>query len=81
MATMTLKNVPAALVARLKEEAAQNRRSLNREALARLELSLAVRWPSPEEKVERIRRLQARFADLEPMTEEFLERAKTEGRR
>jgi len=40
---VTLKNVPVELVTRLKEEARQNRRSLNQEALARLEASLAPR--------------------------------------
>jgi plasmid stability protein len=41
MATVTLKNVPEDLVRMLKEEAKENRRSLNQEALARLESSLA----------------------------------------
>ena len=34
MATLTLKNVPVELVDRLKEEAKENRRSLNQEALS-----------------------------------------------
>jgi plasmid stability protein len=37
MATLTLKNVPEELVARLKREAAKNRRSLNQEVISRLE--------------------------------------------
>jgi plasmid stability protein len=41
MATMTLRNVPDALYARLKERARANRRSLNQEALTCLEASLA----------------------------------------
>jgi antitoxin FitA len=80
MPTLTLKNVPEELVARLKQEAAQNRRSLNQETLARLEQSLAIRWPSGAEKVELIRRIQARFADVEPIDEKFLRQAKTHGR-
>ena len=80
MPTLTLKNVPEELVARLKQEAAQNRRSLNQETLARLEQSLAARWPSGAEKVELIRRIQARFADIEPIDEKFLQRAKAHGR-
>ena len=37
MLNLTLKNIPKALHARLKESAEQNRRSLNSEILARLE--------------------------------------------
>jgi hypothetical protein len=81
MPTLTLKNVPEELVARLKEEAAQNRRSLNRETVARLEQSLTVRWPTGAEKVELIRRIQSRFADLQPIDEKFLHQAKSHGRR
>ena len=40
MLTLTLKNIPAELHARLKASAAANRRSLNREILARLESQL-----------------------------------------
>jgi plasmid stability protein len=40
MATLNLKNVPDELVSRLKREAARNRRSLNQEAIARLEAFL-----------------------------------------
>ena len=80
MATMTLKNVPERLLERLKEEAAHNRRSLNQEALARLELSLAVRWPTAEEKVAQLRRIQAGFGDLEPIDDGFLDVAKNDGR-
>lgn len=36
MATLTLKNVPEELIARLKREAAANRRSMNQEAIAQL---------------------------------------------
>jgi plasmid stability protein len=40
MLNLTLKNIPAELHARLKASAAANRRSLNREILARLETQL-----------------------------------------
>jgi uncharacterized coiled-coil protein SlyX len=80
MATLTLKNVPVELVDRLKREAQESRRSLNQETLARLEQSLAIRWLTAEEKVERMRRAQARFADLEPLTDKFLARARNDGR-
>jgi hypothetical protein len=76
MTTLTLKNVPECL----KAEAKKRRRSLNQETLARLEQSLAVAFPTAEEKVRQIRRAQARFADLEPFGDSFLDRAKREGR-
>lgn len=42
MLTLTLKNIPKQLHARLKESAEKNRRSLNGEILARLERDIAV---------------------------------------
>lgn len=80
MATLTLKNVPEELIDGLKREASESRRSLNQEALVRLEQSLAIRWPTAAEKVNRMRRAQARFADLEPFSDAFLQRAKSDGR-
>jgi plasmid stability protein len=80
MATLTLKNVPEELIDHLKREAAESRRSLNREALARLETSLAIRWPTAEEKVALVRRAQARFADLAQLDDGFVQRAKRTGR-
>jgi plasmid stability protein len=80
MATLTLKNVPQELVARLKQLAKQNRRSLNQETLARLERSLGGEMDSAA-KVEYLRRLQRRFADLAPLTDEFVDSAKADGRR
>jgi len=53
MATLTLKNVPDHVVERLKEQAARHRRSLNQEAIARLEATVAVR---SEAETDRIRR-------------------------
>jgi len=80
MATVTLKNVPVELVTQLKREARQNRRSLNQEALARLEASLARPRRSGREAVKALRRLHLRMAGLPPLTDAFLERAKSEGR-
>ena len=80
MATMTLKNVPEELVRVLKGEAKQNRRSLNQEALARLEASLAAPRRSGGETLKVLRRLQKRLAGQPPLTDAFLNRAKNEGR-
>lgn len=40
MATLTIKNVPDELYARLKRQAARNRRSLNNQVIVSLELAL-----------------------------------------
>lgn len=80
MATLTLKNVPEELVQRLKEEARQNRRSLNQETLVRLEVSVTVRRRSGEETVVKLRKLHKKLAGLPSMTDEYLARAKREGR-
>lgn len=55
MATLTIRNVPDNLHARLKEQAKRNRRSLNQEVIA--ELDAAMRPPETEE--ERIARRRA----------------------
>jgi Arc-like DNA binding domain len=81
MATVTLKNVPEELVRMLKGEARQNRRSLNQEALARLESSLAAPRRSGGETVKMLRRLHRRLAGRPLLTDAFLRRAKSDGRR
>jgi plasmid stability protein len=71
MATLTLRNVPDDLVARLKDRARRHRRSLNSETIAALELvdaaaegQVAPQAPEPldrEAALARIRAIQARF--------------------
>jgi len=64
MATLTLRNVPDDLVARLKERAKRHRRSLNNETIAALELADAAVVPAAvdqEAALARIREIQARF--------------------
>jgi hypothetical protein len=80
MATVTLKNVPAELLSQLKDEARRNRRSLNQEALLRLEASLGTTSRTGVEAAADLRRLHRRLKDLRPVTDEFLERAKSTGR-
>jgi plasmid stability protein len=81
MATLTLKNVPDTLVARLKAEARENRRSLNQETLLRLERSIDHRQPdNPSETLAALRRLHEKMAHLPPVDEEFINRAKRQGR-
>ncbi len=80
MATLTLKDVPEELVAKLKAAALDGRRSLSQEALMRLQWSLIVRLPSSAEKIAIMRASRARFAHLEPFTAEWLQAAKEDGR-
>jgi plasmid stability protein len=62
MATLTLKNIPDELHARLKESAERNRRSLNSEILMRLESAFTA--PVVDSR-EYARRLRA-FTDRQP---------------
>lgn len=80
MATLTLKNVPDELVARLEHEARENRRSLNQETVLRLERSLHRRRGDPAETVASLRRLHEKMAHLPPIDDDFLDRAKADGR-
>lgn len=80
MATVTLKNVPERLVRLLKDEARQNRRSLNQEAMARLEASLVGGTRPRADVTTELKRLHKRFEGMVPLTDAFLDRAKREGR-
>ena len=60
--TLTLKNIPDTVYDRLKAAAGQNRRSLNAEAIVRLESSLASPTPSVDLKLARIRALRESLA-------------------
>ena len=80
MATLTLKNVPDALIDQIKRQARQHGRSLNREAILILEQGAGTAAPvSVETRLERIRALRNRY-NLPPLTEETLHEAKNEGR-
>ena len=60
--TLTLKNIPDTVYDRLKAAAGQNRRSLNGEAIVRLESSLASPALSVDLKLARIRALRESLA-------------------
>ena len=79
MATLTLKNVPEDLYERLKASARRHRRSVNSQAIVCLEHSLRGRRLDPEALLGRIQALRAGLS-VEPLTDEFLDRAKNEGR-
>ena len=66
--TLTLKNIPDELHAKLKDSAERNRRSLNSEILIRLESAFKVPIVDPREYA---RALKA-FTDAQPMTDHSL---------
>ena len=79
MATLTIKNIPEKLRERLKESAAQHRRSINGEAICCLEKALVDNRVDPEEFLARARALRARMPRVF-VTERDLRVAKNQGR-
>ena len=79
MATLTIKNVPEKLHKRLKESAAQHRRSINSEAITCLESVLVGNRVDPREFLARVDARRKRMPRVY-LTEEFLRDAKNEGR-
>ena len=80
MVNLTLKGIPEALHARLKESAKANRRSINQEAIARLSESLLVRKVDPGETLARLAELRAR-SPRAAMSEAEIRRALRRDRR
>ena len=79
MATLTIKNIPEKLRERLKESAAQHRRSINGEAISCLEKALIGNRLDPEEFLAQVRSLRARMPRVF-ITERYLRAAKSQGR-
>jgi plasmid stability protein len=79
MATLTIKNIPEKLRERLKESAAQHRRSINGEAISCLERALIGNRLEPEEFLAQVRSLRARMPRVF-VTERDLRLAKNQGR-
>jgi len=79
MATLTIKNIPERLLKRLKESAAQHRRSINSEAICCLERVLGVHRADPKEFLAEVDAARKRMPYVN-LTEEFLRVAKNEGR-
>ena len=77
--TLTLKNIPAALYARLKSSAKANRRSLNSEAIVRLETALSFDKGTVADQVARARRLREEIRGVR-LTAAGVDRAKRSGR-
>ena len=77
MPTLTLKNIPDDLHARLKASAARNRRSLNSEILVRLEQDVRRPVLDPRVHAETLRAFSAR---LPPVDHRQVTRYKRQGR-
>ncbi len=79
MPTITLKNIPEQLYDRLKESAADHRRSLNSEIIVRLEQALLSARIDPDAFLARADARRKRLA-LPPLTERHLNAIKDAGR-
>ena len=79
MATLTIKNIPDDLYKRLKQSAAQHRRSLNSQAIVCFEKVLESSRIDPEEFLTNVRTLRRQISDIY-ITEEDINAAKNEGR-
>jgi antitoxin FitA len=82
MPTITLKNVPAKLHARLKAQAKEHKRSLNQEAIVCIELAIRSESPNPEQFLVEARELRNRIAarGAPPSSQTFVRQAIDEGR-
>lgn len=79
MATITLKNIPEDLYARLRTSAGEHRRSINREAIACLEKALLSRPVDPESFLAGAHELRKSLGAVY-LTDRDLKRARKEGR-
>ncbi len=79
MATLTIKNIPAKLCERLKESAAEHRRSMNGEAISCLERVLAASRVDPRDFLARARSLRQRMPRVF-INQKTLRAAKNESR-
>ena len=77
--TITIKNIPAGLYDRIKTNATKNHRSINSEIIAIIENTLSTKKISPGNFLASARRLREKTKN-HILTEDFLDRAKREGR-
>ena len=80
MPTLSIKGMPDPLYLRLKERAAENRRSLNSEILVALEQVVAPAPPDPQALLMRVDALRSKLR-VAPLTDARLRAAKAQGRR
>ncbi len=79
MPTITLKGIPNDLYERIKQRAAEHRRSLNSEIIVCLERSVKGKRIDPDTFLSRLDKLRKRV-NLPPLTDEILRSAKEKGR-
>lgn len=79
MPSITIKNIPDELYEQVRKSASLNYRSINGEILYRLHRSLGHQPVDPELLLQRIEKLQKKIR-LPKLTDELLNKAKTEGR-
>ena len=90
MASITIKNIPDSLLTRLREQAGRQNRSMNREIIRLLDMSLSADWSRPLEyqqslanaQVEAWSRLGGRWISDTPVVDEIADiySARTGGR-
>jgi len=79
MANVTVKNVPEDLYRRIKQSAAEHRRSINKEIIHHLDRSLKPKQMDPKAFLARVDSLRNRLK-LPPLTDAMLKKAKETGR-
>jgi len=79
MPSITVKSIPDELYERIKQSAAEHRRSINKEVIICLERTLLARRVNPAAFLARADALREQ-SDLPPLTDEILRKAKAEGR-
>lgn len=79
MATITIKNIPDELYARLRESAEMNRRSIHSEVIVCIERGVTSRRVDPEAFMERARQLRE-WTAVHPIDDAGLQAAKIDGR-
>ena len=79
MRSITIKGIPDPLYKRIKQRAAQHRRSINSEVIVCLEEVVTAPRLDPKAYLARVDALRERLA-LPPLTDEELRAAKKEGR-
>jgi len=79
MPSITVKSIPDELYERIKQSAAEHRRSINKEIIICLERTLLARRVNPAVFLARADALREQ-SNLPPLTDRILRKAKSEGR-
>ena len=80
MPSITIKNIPDEIYAKIKENAALNFRSINSEILYCLNKALNPKTINPENIIARVEEMQAKYK-LTPLSEQILNKSKNSGRK